>query len=239
MHRDDIATLSAIAMLAMCVATISHEAIGHGGVCLAAGGDITRLTSVYFQCSVPNAWVAIGGPIGNLVAAGLAWLAWRGTPGQHARLRAFLLLVATFSLFWFSGNVIYSAALNTSDTYFFVRDMLGPPNPVMRLAAVVIGIVGYGIGLRMIRAADLAHASRVIAWIVASLAACAATFVYAPDRLGALTQAALEIGAASLPLAIARAGPATPSFILRSWLWIAAAIAAYAAFVATLGLGLP
>ena len=40
------ATVAAIAIIAMVLATAAHEAIGHGAACLLAGGHITQLTSV-------------------------------------------------------------------------------------------------------------------------------------------------------------------------------------------------
>jgi hypothetical protein len=240
MHRDDFPTAAAIAILAMCVATAAHEAIGHGGVCLAEGGAITRLTSAYFQCGAPGTWVAAGGPAGNLAAAVLAWPVWRAISPQHARARLFCALVAALSLFWFAGQFFSSAALNEGDLYFVARDLVGSPPLALRIAAAIVGILLYVLGMRFLRAANIPHATRAVAWLAAALAACAAALAYAPDRLGALTQTALEIGAASLPLLIVRetGGEKAPA-ISRSWPWIVTALAAYLAFVLTLGAGLP
>src|SRR5258708_35955427 len=55
-------TLAAIAAVAFIVACVSHEAVGHGGMCLAVGGRIALLTSVYFHC-------ANGGPITHAAGA--------------------------------------------------------------------------------------------------------------------------------------------------------------------------
>lgn len=239
MHRDDLPTTAAISVLAMCVATVAHEAIGHGGACLALGGAISQLTSAYFQCGTPGTWVAAGGPAGNLAAAALGWLVWRAIPAQHLRARLFCALVAALSLFWFAGQFFYSAALNAGDLYFVARDLVGPPPMALRIGAAAIGIVIYILGMRFLRATNIPRSTRAIAWLAASIAACAAALAYAPDRLGALTQTGLEIGAASLPLLLVRnAGAEGETVISRSWTWIAAACAIYAVFVATLGVGI-
>ena len=48
-NTDDRLTVFAIAILAGCIATAAHEAVGHGTACIVLGGTITRLTSVYFN----------------------------------------------------------------------------------------------------------------------------------------------------------------------------------------------
>ena len=50
-QQDDAATIAAAAIIAACLTTIAHEALGHGGACLASGGRIVLLTSVYFECA--------------------------------------------------------------------------------------------------------------------------------------------------------------------------------------------
>ena len=70
--QDDVPTIVVVALAAMVVATVAHEVIGHGSVCLAIGGHVTELTSIYFQCSARSTWIAAGGPLGNLGAAALA-----------------------------------------------------------------------------------------------------------------------------------------------------------------------
>ena len=97
--RDNQLTIAAIAVLAMCVTTVFHEALGHGSVCLALGGEILNLTSVYFDCSKHDVWVTAAGPLGNLTAAFFSWLMLRSLKDQPA-LRLLLLLVLTLSLFW-------------------------------------------------------------------------------------------------------------------------------------------
>jgi hypothetical protein len=93
MERIDRLTLAAIAVAAMCIVTFDHEALGHGGVCLALRGHIELLTSVYFDCSVKTGGVAAGGPLGNLLVGSIAWLSLRMVPNGRAHLALLLLLV--------------------------------------------------------------------------------------------------------------------------------------------------
>lgn len=238
---DDALTVSAIAVLAACIAAVAHEAIGHGGACLALGGAITQLTSVYFQCSAHNLWIPAAGPLGNLAAALLAGAGAALLPG--ARTRLLLVLIALISIYWFAGYLIYAALLNDGDPYFVLADF-GAPNLAARAGMAAAGLAAYAIGLWASRrfTAPMADAQRTlgVAWVAASLSACAAALVYAPDRLDAVKQAALEIGAASLPMLLRSApGPRTTSVaIARDWAWIGAAAAAFVVFAATLGRGL-
>ena len=76
---DNAATIAAAAIIAACLTTIAHEAFGHGGACLASGGRIELLTSVYFECA-PRAWpIALAGPLGDL-----AWAAVTGVAAVDA-----------------------------------------------------------------------------------------------------------------------------------------------------------
>jgi hypothetical protein len=248
---DDGATIAAIAILAGCVAAAAHEAMGHGGACLLLGGAITRLTSVYFQCTAHGTWIAAAGPIGNLVAGALAWIANMLLPDRAIRARLLMILTMAFSIFWFAGYLIYSAALNDGDLYFVARDLVGQPGLGLRAAAIAMGVAAYWVGIRALRTsarslssdAWLVRKRLMQSWLAASVSACIAALAYAPDRLGAMQQAALEIGATSLPmlarLPIGVTGAALDGQITRSWPWICASIVVFALFVATLGRGLP
>jgi hypothetical protein len=236
--RNDTATVCAMAILAMIAATAAHEAIGHGGACLLAGGQVTRLTSVYFHCSRDNGWASAGGPLGNLGAALLGWLGLRLLPSGAIRARLLAFLLWAFSLFWFAGYLVYDMAFGGGDYIFTARALFGGAD--VRPAAGAVGVVLYLFVARSIaaKARALAFASFLRpAWIAASVAAVAAALAYAPARLDAAIQAALEIGAASLPLLLARPAPGG-AVIARSPTWIAAAVILFAAFALTLGRGI-
>ena len=251
-HTDDRATVFAIAILAACIATTAHEAAGHGSACLLFGGTITRLTSVYFQCSTHSTWIAAGGPLANLVAFGVAWCGLLLAPLGMTRMRLLLLLTMTISIFWFAGYLIYSALLNDGDLYFVARDLFGNPGLALRTGGIAVGIAFYWLGIQAMRSFtarishDIRRARRLLrqSWLAASLSGCVAALAYAPDRLGAIGQAALEIGAACLPMlgrvAIgpAHANPDTGK-IGRSWAWISVSLLVFALFVVILGRGVP
>ncbi len=250
--RDDIATVAAIAVAAVALTTVAHEAIGHGGACLLAGGQITQLTSVYFQCSLEGrAAIAGAGPLGNVAAGLLCWLMLRALPSGAPRLRWLLLLVMAFSFFWAAGYLLYSAATGDGDNAIVARILFGAPDWRWRAGLFVLGLILYRIGTRLTvsetrvfadgqgRARNLMLSS----WIAGSIASVVATVLYAPDRGHAMIQGALEIGAASLPLlflsGLIRPENAREAPIPRSPVWIVGCAIVFIAFAATLGRGLP
>ncbi len=243
---DDRPTICAIAILAMCIVTTDHEAIGHGSACLAFGGHITLLTSVYFDCAHSAASFAAYGPVGNLLGATLAWLALKAVPAAHARLRLLLLLIMAFGLFWEAGYMLYAAVRDSGDYIFAARAIGGAaPGWPLRAALFAAGIALYGVAIRATVSAlrPFAHRAALarLSWFAASIAAVMAAAFYAPDRLGAMGQAALEIGAGAIPLLGMgrRLGGTGDAVIGRGMGWMAAALVLYAGFVATLGQGLP
>src|ERR1039457_4520980 len=46
----DLPTVTAIALVAYAASNVLHEAVGHGGTCLALGGRPLVLSSVHFEC---------------------------------------------------------------------------------------------------------------------------------------------------------------------------------------------
>jgi len=249
--RDDPATVAAIAVLTVIVATVAHEAIGHGSACLAMGGHITQLTSVYFDCSVHGIWLPAAGPLGNLIAALLAWLVLRPVSSGMPRLRLLLVLIVAFNLFWMAGYLLYSAFTGEGDNAIVARMMFAGPRWALGLGLAILGLVIYRVAIRAVAAemrvfADGAQRVRNLFYLsfgAGSIAAVIASAFYSPDRLHSAIQGALEISAASLPMLFlpmfvrpenAREGP-----IPRSPLWMIVSGLAYVAFVATLGRGLP
>jgi hypothetical protein len=256
MMRDDVMTVGAIATAAACLVTIDHEAIGHGIACLALGGHIALLTSVYFRCTIMGAWIAAAGPAGNLVMATLAWLTFRCLPTRLSRLRLLLMIVMALGVFWEAGYVLYSVVTGEGDWAIAARTVLGSRASLWKPGGVAVGLVLYAIGMRvaasttrsLVGGGDPAADARVrsllrTAWIAASASACVAAATYALDRLGAIRQAFLEIGAASIPLLFMPMGrwpltAPTQQALKRHLGWIFFALLLYAMFVATLGRGI-
>ena len=67
--HDSRVTLLALGGIAGLVSAVGHEAIGHGGACLAVGGTVTLLTATHFACSGGNVLVDAAGPLANMVLA--------------------------------------------------------------------------------------------------------------------------------------------------------------------------
>src|SRR5208282_5248241 len=99
--RDDLVTLVAIGLLAYAAADIAHHVLGHGGACLALGGRIVSLSSIFADCTVRGSAIDLAGPFANL-AVGWAALALAYRPSANSAARLFFALTAGFNLFWFA-----------------------------------------------------------------------------------------------------------------------------------------
>jgi hypothetical protein len=243
--RDDKITVGAVAIIAMCVATAAHEAMGHGTACLLLGGRITLLTSVYFHCAVQSRFVSPAGPLGNLLAAVAGWAAMRLLPTSHPRAKLFALLLMAFSLFWAFGYLVSSLVTGNGDYAIAMRDFLGKTEETSRICGIVAGAVLYllfsghfGAESTRLLGTRAARVSRA-AWLAATVAAIVAAALYRPGRGDAMFQAGLEIGAASIPLLIPRRGNGAGELppIARSMAWLAVAVILFAGFALTLGAG--
>ncbi len=249
--RPDGWTVAAIGVLAMCVVTFDHEALGHGGACLALGGHIRALTSSIFRCDLQSIWVTPAGPACNLLVGLAVLLLLRATPRHVAARRLFLLLITCFSFYWEAGYVIHAMYRRDGDLYFAGQDFLGEPSLWWRIGAACAGISLYLYTTRWASRAlsdlwpDVAVARRVAmtAWASATIAAAVAAATHSGAGPGGLRDAVLEIGAAAFPLLFiptrGRArDPGGAVTLRRNRSTIAVAVIVYAIFVATLGRGL-
>lgn len=239
--KNDLWTTGAVAVSAMMAATVAHEALGHGGACLAMGGKVTLLTSVYFRCNPSGPWIDAGGPIGNLVAAVLALMILPLMKSGASRLFAALLFA--FSASWFAGYAIYSFLLLKGDYVLALRGFLPHLTAEMpiRIAAVVGGLALYPISRKIVaRYLTFASVQRLlfISWFAGTAAAMAAAAFFAPERLGAIKDGAFEIGLASVPLLLFRNGTDDDTVVVRSPLWIGVTALFYVVFVWLLGRGI-
>jgi len=225
-------TLGAIAAVAFIVACVAHEAIGHGGMCLALGGRVTLLTSVYFRCTNGGPLTDAAGPLMNLIVGGACWLLARHRP-LVSRSRLFFILAMAFNLFWGAGYFIFSAIANTGDWAFVLRDLTLEPRWLWRL---LMGALGVGVYVRSARAvATLVPPGTPLVWpyLVAGVVSCVAVLFYAGPTLPAVREAARSsFGAAVGLLFLAYRGSkqarASPSPILvahsNGWLLFSALV---------------
>lgn len=254
-NRNDWLTVAALGVLAMCIVTFDHEALGHGSACLLLHGHIHLLSSSIFRCDVRSGWIAPAGPASNLLMGTVALVCLRFVPERLLNLRLPLILITAFSYFWEGGYVMRAMLKREGDLYYFAEFLLGTVSVWQRCALAVAGLVLFIFAARFTSNAllkiwpnaDTARAVARTAWLAATLSAAAAALAYAgPGWVGNLRDAILEIGAASFPLLIIprqsrpNDTPQQPpsAFLSRSPATILIAAAVYAAFVATLGRGL-
>jgi hypothetical protein len=261
--RDDRWTLAAIAVLAYIVANIAHESIGHGVGLILAGGRSGILTTTRLLISrpVPNPYWRIfdlGGPAGNLVCAGLAWVGLRRSAGTHSGLRLFLWLTMCFSLYWAFGYLLFCGILGRGDWMALLPDGFWPGRVVFALAGFALYRATTRIAARELgRILDNSERSRSrtrrltgIAWLAGGIVATAGAALDPRGPLemlnsGALSSFGAAIGLLQIPGLIGRtqadaeAPNNRPFALTRSTSWIVAAIAASIFFIAILGRGIP
>ena len=248
--KTDALSVAAIAIIAMLVVTFDHEALGHGGMCLALGGQITRLTSSLFRCSVPSALIDPAGPITNLFVGTLALVASRLTPPNRPGLSLFLLLVTSMSYFWEGGYVVQAMWEGSGDLYFAGRNYIGEPSLWWRISGAGLGVALFLLSVRLTSQTLLSlwprNQARVvaqIAWMASTSAAVLAALVYKGGIGKDLHDAFMEIGAASilllvLPVRSTLPPPQRPMSIRRSWPIAIFALLAFATFTLTMGRGI-
>ncbi len=226
-------------MIAVCLSIVGHEAIGHGGACLAAGGRVTLLNVVDFHCSLARPGIDLAGTVGNLVLVLVGLALARPASASGARLLGLALFA--FNAFWAAGYLIYGGVLNVGD-WVYPAEVFASGLP-WRPIAVAVGLGLYALTMNRIAVLTPPPAAGALqtAYVAATLAIVLAGALYAPARVHVIQSAAIEIGLASLGLwfAVRRArgqGDWTPP---TSPGWAIVALVLFAAIAAILGPGLP
>jgi hypothetical protein len=139
--RDlDLWTVAGIAVVAFAIANIFHEGLGHGGACVLNGGHPLVLSSVHFECSIENRWIASGGTIANFILAVICLLALRAV--RHSpRLRYFLWLSMTINLLQGGGYFLFSGVGNIGDWADVIKGLT--PAWIYRVGLALLGAVTY------------------------------------------------------------------------------------------------
>ncbi len=188
--NDSGITIAAIGLLAYASADVAHHVLGHGGACLALGGSIISLSSVFVDCSLHGATIDLAGPVANL-ALGLAAMsvARVARPGSAA-MRLFWVLAVAFNLFWFAGQLVFSVVTGTDD-WAWAMERYGV-TAAGRFGLLVIGVSAYLLVIRYTssRLTGFAYprqrVGRIVlfALVAAGLTACAtATLARDPVRV--------------------------------------------------------
>lgn len=244
LQADDVATLGAIGVLAVIAAALGHEAVGHGGACLLAGGEITLLSVIWFRCLGGSAIADLAGPLGGLLA-GLAGVALATcVPRQAVRVRLFGLMLGAFALFWFSAQLVDDAISGGDDWGGFATAAHWPR--AWRTAAALAGVAAYVAAIRLVwrLAHDIGGGARgrrrfLIPYGVGALALIACAALRPND--GSALETAGAVGLAPLGYAWAVTRRSLERGIgvgvARSWWWIAAGVTALAIYASLFGPG--
>lgn len=219
-------------MLAATAAAVAHETLGHGLGCLAVGGRVTLLTSIYFKCAGSTWLTDAGGPLGGL-ALGAASLAALKLARPMGRIRLLLILCTAIDLGWVAGQLLYCAALNVDDWSFVAKALRWPP--LWRGAAGVAGITLYVATIRLLAAEARQVGGVKIAAIAAAGSAALAGLLWSAMPLRGALEGAAAVGLAPAVIlagVIRRQGAAVPSSAGgRPWAWVAAATVVYGLFL--------
>jgi hypothetical protein len=138
--KPDLLTIAAVAIVAAVLADFIHEGLGHGGMCVATGGQPLVLSTVHFECSPDTRLVAAGGTLANLIVGTLSWGAARAVK-QHAPWRYFLWLLMTLNLFDAGGYFLFSGIGNIGDWTAVVAGW--QPAWAWHMGLAALGIVTY------------------------------------------------------------------------------------------------
>lgn len=259
-------TLIAIAVVAYALTNVAHEGLGHGGMCVAMGGEPRVLNAVYFDCgrgSVTDAgsrWISAGGTLTNLAFAALTALLLRARLVPAATGRYFLWLFLTLNLLQAFGYWMFSGLGGIGDWNAVVA---GWPHYVLwRVALAVVGTAAYlfiaiPIALRgmerFLGAAEPPRLARARRLTLPAYLAGGALYVTAgllnPESpmLVLISAAAASFGGASALAWMTqllrnreRFPPASAPAdgIARSWPWLATAVLVAAIFIGVLGPGI-
>ncbi len=231
--------MAAIAAIAFVLTDVAHEVVGHGAGFLLAGGrsgvfTTTRLIGTQPSGEIGGLIFDMGGPCGNLVWAGVAWLLLRKI--RDGRWRWLLWLSMCFSLFWESGYVLFSGVMARGDWWALVNGR--PYEWVWRALYCVAGFLLYRAVVRLARGSApgirrLVVAAYLSGGVVASLGA-----LFDPRGVsevwnsGALSSFGAAAGLLWIPSSV------EPMAVRRSWGWIAAAVLMGFWYVAVLGPGI-
>jgi hypothetical protein len=150
--RDSGLMLAALGILAYAASMMTHEALGHGGYCLASGGHNVMLTAWGESCNPHVPRIEAAGPGVQFGAGLVAWFVLRTASTVAGRLRCFLWLYMAFSLFVSSGYVLFSGVTNFGDAAVLIAGL--QPSLLWRGGLVLLGAVIYFLSMR-VAAAEL------------------------------------------------------------------------------------
>jgi hypothetical protein len=143
----DSLTVASIGILAYMFGNVLHEALGHGGACILAGGKPLVLSSVDFECSSDTRLVTAGGTLINLIAGAVFFALGRLTSRSYPRLKYFFWIAMTVNFFTGTGYFLFSGIGGIGDWAAFIQGF--SPQWVWRIALAILGAATYLLAARI------------------------------------------------------------------------------------------
>jgi hypothetical protein len=245
-NRDDIPTLIAIgAMVAIC-ASLAHEAFGHGFGCMADGGTLTLLTFMVFRCEGAGVFADAGGPVGAFLVASLCLITLRQLRPKPSFASLFTYALGVQMMLWVWASMARQG-IDGSDDWGYVARELGW-GPAWQVAAITIGVIGYGLTIRIAAILGMPLApGRPARLLIPYASTCIFAVVFGAmwhgDPAASALDGFLSLGVTPLGyllairgIAKARVTPETPA-IGRGGLWLAVAGVTVIIFALTIAQG--
>lgn len=138
---DDALTICAISVIAIMLATMLHEGLGHAATAIFTLHASGTLTSLAWSSAQDSRLVMAGGTIINLIAALVFWLLLRAAKNARPSLRFFFLISMAFNLLAGAGYFFFSGVSNFGDWAGVIQGI--QPHWLLRTALVVFGIASY------------------------------------------------------------------------------------------------
>lgn len=165
-RKGGTATAAAIGVSAYVLAAVVHELVGHGGMCVALGGQAVRVSSLFLDCDIQRPLIAVAGPGANIItglsATAVAYALRNSRPHRHVQV--FSWIFGAYSMFFAAGYMLFSGVTGRGDWAF----LLGPesPNSTLRLFLGAFGTVAIMASVRLLRLAAWGEIpiSRTIGW---------------------------------------------------------------------------
>jgi hypothetical protein len=146
--KDDLLTIIAISVVALMLATLLHEGVGHAAIALLTGATSGTLSTVAWSSTYDSRLVAAGGTIVNLIAGIIFLLALRTASKASATTRFFLLIACAFNLFAGTGYFFFSGVTGFGDWQVVIAGM--HPYWLWRVLLIVVGMAAYYVAMRLI-----------------------------------------------------------------------------------------
>jgi len=256
--RIDLLTVAALSAVAFIVSTFCHEALGHGGTCLAVGDSILDLGAYYLNCDRGDgpAWtsqaVAAAGSTVNLILMAVFYLLLKARLSSSAPRGSgsvFLWLMFALNGFTWAGYFLFSGVAGIGDwgtgSGAVLHDV--PNALIWRVVMAVAGgglyvLIGRTAGTLLGRVAGNQTAGRTLSWTAYFTGGLIAVPVGLLNPLGLYvllaSAVASSFGGASGLLwcaRFARDDEAVTLSVGRNWLWVLAGVVILAAYALILG----